>query len=142
MFAVHYPDLLSTANQVAVEAANVVWGLPLLQFVNELSARYAMDRHLAFMFEGDRLDDPIFAYMNDTDVLENTAEGFERDHGVDDPEVVWHEFTGEALKTFLQTDTPWVCERKDWHPDPDIFDRFFASHPHPIHIQDQYREMM
>jgi hypothetical protein len=70
VFVVHYPDLASSAPPAEVDHATRARILDLDHWRDELDARLAAQYMIGLMLEGGRVEDPTFAFMNDTEVFE------------------------------------------------------------------------
>jgi hypothetical protein len=68
--AVLYPDLDSEATDDEVDAAEAVHILDLNHFHTYGEAVISVKSTLLFMIEGGRIEDPGYAYMDDSSVLE------------------------------------------------------------------------
>lgn len=140
VFVVYFPDLPLTASHDEVLAASLGHVLMLEQCQDQLDARLALRGIAHFMDEGDRMNDPDYAYMDDTEVLSGLASASELDEAGD---AVWRDYHETALHDFLADDTLFVCPRQDWHPrEKSLLDRFFEEHPQPIWFEDQMRALL
>ena len=98
LFAVHLPDLSPNASKAEIVGANRARILLLDHLHNKRDAKLAKHGFEYFM-ETERVDNPEYAYINDTEVLDGVALGAEWN---DDKEaVVWQEYSGKALQDFL-----------------------------------------
>ena len=100
-------------------------------------AQLAKHSFESFM-DDERMDNPEFAEMDDTEVFEHfiiETEWHEEAHTV-----AWQEYSGEALQGFLSRAVPYVYPREKWKPDDKpMLDQFFEEYPQPIWLEDQLR---
>lgn len=140
VFAIHFPDLPIDASHDDVLAAEYGRALMVEQCRDQLDARLALRGIAHFMDEGDRVEDPDYAFMNDTEVLAGLACECEMDAM---GEAVWRELHGDALHDLLRDDTPFVCPLDDWQPrEKSLIDRFFEENPQPVWLEDQMRALL
>jgi hypothetical protein len=140
VFTIYFPELPLDASHDDVLAAVDGRVLMLEQCREQLDARLALRGVAYFMDEGDRVDDPDYAYVNDTDVLSGLACDSEVDAVGD---AVWRDYQGDALHDFLRDDTTFVCPREDWQPrEKSLVDRFFEENPQPVWLEDQMRALL
>ena len=140
VFVIHFPELDMSASHDDVLSAAYGRVLMLEQCRDQLDARLALRGIAHFMDEGDRLDDPDYAYMNDTEVLSGLACDSELDELGD---AIWRDYNGAALREFLDDDTTSVCPPDDWQPrEKSMLDRFFEEHPQPVWFEDQMRALL
>jgi hypothetical protein len=137
LFAVHLPELASSATESEIQAASHARVLLLDHLHNKRDAKLAM-RGFQYYMETERVDNPEYAYMNDTEVIAEAALGAEWNDSTND--VIWQDFTNQPLKDFLNGTTSYVYPREKWQPrDKPLVDRFFKQHPMPIWLEDQMR---
>lgn len=137
LFAVHLPDLTSDASINAVRSASRARILLFDHHKAKRDAQRAKHSFESFM-EGERLDHPEYAYMDDTEVLEGFA--IETEWNDETNSVTWQEYSGEALQAFLSRAVPYIYPREKWNPrDKPIVDQFFEEHPQPTWLEDQLR---
>jgi len=87
------------------------------------------------------LDDPDYAYMSDTEVVQGVAVNAEWDDETE--RVIWQDFSGTALQDFLSGTTPYICSREQWKPgEKPLIDRFFDEYPQPVWLEDQLRSVL
>jgi len=135
LFAVHLPDLTSGASEADCKNASRASVLLLDPHPDKRDAMMAERGFMVFM-ETERLEDPSYAFMDDTEVLECAARTVRRDESTSAE--LWQEYNGQALQDFLNGTTPAVCPREKWQPDAKpLVDRFFEEHPLPIWLEDQ-----
>jgi hypothetical protein len=138
VFAVHLPDLTSDATAETIAAASQARVLLVDHCRDELEARLVTKAIDGFMHEGERVSDPEYAFMNDTEVLEGFALSIEQGEPGDLD--IWPEYRDAALKSFLDRSAPTVYERSRWHiRKTNITDEFFERFPQPIWVEDQLR---
>jgi hypothetical protein len=137
LFAIHLPDLASKATQAEIENANRARVLLLDHLKNKRDAGLAKHGFAHYM-ETERIDNPEYAYMNDTEVLAAAAMAAEWDGETNT--VVWQEYSGKTLRDFLRGTVPYAVAREKWQPrDESLVDRFFKEHPQPTWLEDQLR---
>jgi hypothetical protein len=107
----------------------------------EFEARLALRGTAYFMDEGDRVDDPDYAFMNDTEVLAGLVVAPTLDEQTGD--AIWLDYHDQPLFDFLNGAAAFVCSRDQWQPpDKTSLDRFFEAHPQPVWFEDQMRAML
>src|SRR5205814_2310938 len=95
LFAIHLPDLASNASDAEIKSANRARILLLDQLHTKRDAKLAKHGFEYYM-ETERQDNPEYAYMNDTEVLDGAALGAEWNDDTD--AVIWQEYSGKALQ--------------------------------------------
>ncbi len=137
LFAVHLPDLTSNATQPEIKNANRARVLLLDHLHNKRDAGLAKHGFEHYM-ETERVDNPEYAYVNDTEVLEGASIDAEWDDETNS--VIWQEYSGKALRDFLSGAVPYSIARQKWLPrEESLVDRFFKEHPQPTWLEDQLR---
>lgn len=137
LFAVYLPELASNARGAEIENANQAMILLLDHLHSQRDAKLAQHGFEHFM-ETERLDNPEYAYMNDTEVLAEVA--IEAEWSDATNTVIWQALSGKALRDFLNGAIPYACPREKWKPpDKPLVDRFFEQHPLPTWLEDQLR---
>lgn len=137
LFAIHLPDLTSNASESEIQNANRVRVLLLDHLHTKRDAKLAK-RGFEHYMETERVDNPEYAHMNDTDVLAEAA--IDAEWNDETNAVVWQEFSGKALQDFLNGTIPYACPREKWQPrDKPLVDRFFEQYPMPTWLEDQMR---
>lgn len=140
VFAVYFPDLPIDASHDDVLAAAHARALMVEQCRDQLDARLALRGIAHFMDEGDRVEDPDYAFMNDTDVLSSLACDSELDA---EGYALWRDLYDGDVRAFLRDDTPFVCPPDDWKPrEKSLVDRFFEENPQPVWLEDQMRALL
>jgi hypothetical protein len=88
--------------------------------------------------ETERVDNPEYAYMNDTEVLAGVAIAAEWDDETNT--VIWDDYDGQALRDFLSGTVPYTLPGERWQPrDESLVGRFFKENPQPTWLEDQLR---
>ncbi len=90
------------------------------------------------MRDGERVENPEYSRMNDTEALALFARSAEwsDELGV----FIWQEYRDEALQAFLNGTKPFICGRNQWRPrEKPLVDQFFEEFPQPIWLEDQLR---
>ena len=137
MSVVHLPDLTSDASVDAIRSADRAHILLLDHHKALRDAQLAKHSFESFM-DGERLDSPEYACMDDTEVLEEFA--VETEWNDETNSVTWQEYSGGTLQGFLSRAGPYVYPREKWKPrDKPIVDQFFEEFPVPIWLEDQLR---
>jgi hypothetical protein len=137
LFAVHLPDLASTASEADIKGANRARILLLDHLQTKRDAQLAKHGFVHYM-ETERVDSPEYAYMNDTEVLEGAAIDAEWDDATNT--VVWQEYDGKALQDFLNENVLYALPCEKWQPrEESLVDRLFKEHPQPTWLEDQLR---
>jgi hypothetical protein len=133
--AVLYPDLTSAATDDTITAAQIARILDLNHFHAYSDAVISINGTLLFMTDGDRVEDPEYAYLDDSFVLElMSVQG--SIEGVISPE--WEVLEGDQLRAFLAGKRPLVREQEHWHPrQDDPVAQVAAAMGLPLHIADQ-----
>ena len=133
--AVLYPDLTSEATDEAIAAAEVAHILDLTHFDSYSDAAISVNGTLLFMIEGDRVEDPEYADLDDSFVFElMSVQGSVE--GIISPE--WETLEGDPLRDFLAGKQPLVREREHWHPrQDDPVAQVAAVMGLPVHVADQ-----
>ena len=127
LFAVHLPDLASNATQAEIESAHRARVL-LLDHLNTKRDAGLAKHGFAHYMETERVDNPEYAYLNDTEVLEGAALDAEWDDETNT--VVWQEYNGKALQDFLSGTVFYAVPHEKWQPrEESLVDRFFKEHP-------------
>jgi len=140
LFAVHFLNISSAASLDDIKRASRAKVLLIDHLHSKPDAQMAKHGFERFM-ENERLDDPDYAYMSDTEVVEGVAVNAEWDDETE--RVIWQEFSGIDLQDFLSGTTPYVCPRKKWKPgEKPLIDRFFDEHPQPVWLEDQLRSVL
>jgi len=109
-YAIHYPELISTSTEDEITKATQARLLDLEHHMDEVAAQVAALHLDRLMRQGLRVQDPQYAYMNDTFVLECISV-LSRDENDHIPP--WQVFTGEALQAFR--DEP-LLQHREWYP--------------------------
>ncbi len=92
----------------------------------------------AHYMETERVDNPEYAYIDDTEVLTGAALDAEWDDETNT--IVWQEYSGKALQDFLSGSVLYAVPREKWQPrEESLVDRFFKEHPQPTWFEDQLR---
>ena len=133
--AVLYPDLASEATDEAIAAAEVAHILDLTHFHSYSDAAISVNGTLLFMLEGDRVEDPDYADLDNSFVFElmSVQDSVE---GIISPE--WGVLEGDPLRAFLAGKRPLVGTHEHWHPrQDDPVAQVAATLGLPIHVADQ-----
>jgi len=139
VFVVHFPEIPPSASPEQAGNADKARVLLLDHLTSERDAKLAKRGFEAFM-ETERVDNPHYAYMNDTEVLEGTAINAEWDESAGT--AVWQEYNGDQVRMFLDGEISYICQREKWQPRQEsIVDQFFKEHPQPVWLDDQVRAM-
>lgn len=137
LFVVHLPDLTSQASEPEIESANRARILLLDHLHTKRDAKLAK-RGFEYYMETERVDNPEYAYIDDTEVLEGAAIDAEWDDETNT--VVWQEYSGKALQEFLCGAVLCAVPREKWQPrEESLVDRFFKANPQPTWLEDQLR---
>lgn len=137
LFAVHLPDLASDAPETEIRNANRAKILLLDHLHTKRDAKLAK-RGFEHYMETERVDNPEYAYMNDTEVIAGATIAAEWNDATNT--VVWQEISGQALQDFINGTTPYAYPREKWQPrDKPLVDRFFEQYPMPTWLEDQMR---
>ncbi len=138
LFAVHIPELTSTATKDEIQQAKHARILLMDHCRDKAEALYAKHGFEYLMEDGERVENPEYSRMNDTEVMALFARNAEWSDELDT--FVWQEYTGESLKAFLNGSMPYICNRSHWMPrEKPIVDQFFEEHPQPAWLEDQLR---
>jgi hypothetical protein len=130
-----YPDLTSAASDEEIEAASCAELLDLDHWQEKSAAGLAADMIRRFMFQGSRVEEPEFAYSNDSKIFEFMSVQMSQE-GIVMPE--WQVLEGDDLHAFVRGDYPLIRERARWHPRRvDIMTEFAAETGIPTHMADQ-----
>lgn len=109
-YAIHYPELVASSDEDDIAQANQARLLDLEHHLDEVAAQVAAFHLDKFMRQGVRVQDPEYAYMNDTFVLEciSVTSRDENDHNP-----TWQALYGDELQVFRETP---VLHRREWYP--------------------------
>ena len=113
-YVIHYPELTSAVSEAEIEEAQSAQLLDLEHHIDEVGARVAAIHLQKFMEEGDRVQNPEYAYTNDTLMFEFMSV-LSRDENEHCP--AWQQLSGEALQAFRQNP---ALSRSQWYP-RDVF---------------------
>ncbi len=136
-----YPTLSSEATEEEIEAATVGHILELTHFRTYSEAVLAIKGTLQFMLEDGRIEEPEYAFMNDSEVFElMSVQG--SDEQIHTPE--WDILENAILRSFLNGKEPLVRAQEHWHPrQEDAIAQVAAAMGLPVHIADQlYARML
>jgi len=140
LFAVHLPEVLPDASDAEVRGASRARIL-LLDHLHTKADALVAKHGFEYFMEAERIDNPEYAYMNDTEVLGGAALGAEWDDNTH--MVVWQDCNGKALQDFLAGAAPFIYPREKWQPrNKSLVDGFFEQHPQPTWLEDQLRAAM
>jgi hypothetical protein len=119
----------------AIAAAGVAHILDLTHFDSYSDAAISVNGTLSFMTDGDRVEDPEYAYLDDSLVLElMSVQGSVE--GIISPG--WEVLEGDQLRAFLAEKRPLVRAREHWHPrQDDPVAQVAATMGLPLHVADQ-----
>ena len=136
-----YPSLTSDATKEEMDAAEVAHILELNHFHTYSEAVVAINGTLQFMTEDGRVEDPEYAFMNDSDVFElMSIQG--SIEGIVAP--TWDILEGDVLRRFLTGTQPLARSARRWHPrQEDAVARVAEAMKLPLHVVDQlYARML
>ena len=136
-----YPTLSSEAATDEINAAEIAEVLELNHFHTYTEAVLAVNGTLQFMLEDGRVEEPDYAFMNDSEVFElMSVQGSVE--GILAPE--WEVLEGAALRRFLDGTQPLVRPAEHWHPrQEDSVAQVAEAMDIPLHIADQlYAQML
>ncbi|MCL4880419.1 MAG: hypothetical protein KJ064_27455 [Anaerolineae bacterium] len=109
-YVIHYPELTSSASAAEIEQAQSARLLDLEHHIDEVGARVGALHLQKFMMEGERVENPEYAYLNDTLVFEFVSV-LGREENNYCPE--WQILSGKALQIFRES----RCHsRQVWYP--------------------------
>ena len=130
-----YPTLSSEATTDEISAAELAHVVELDHFRVYSEAVLAVNGTLQFMLEDGRVEEPEYAFMNDSEVFElMSVQGSVE--GVIAPK--WHRLEGAALRRFLGGTQPLVYPAEHWHPrQEDAVIQVADAMGLPVHIADQ-----
>ncbi len=138
LFAVHLPELNSTATRDEIREAKHARILLLDHCRDKADALYAKHGFEYLMEDGERVVNPEYSRMNDTEAMGFFARNAEWSDELE--AFVWQEYSDESLVAFLNGTKPYVCDRSQWMPrEKRIVDHFFDDHPQPTWLEDQLR---
>lgn len=133
--AVLYPSLNSEATAEQIAAAPLVHLLDLDHFHTYGEAVLAKNGTLRFMLEDGRVQDPEYAYMNDSEVLELMSVQCSVEEII---APVWDILQGENLRALIDHRQPLIRERERWHPrEVDVVAHAATAMGLPMHVADQ-----
>lgn len=136
-----YPTLSSKATEDELRAATAGHVLELRHFRTYSEAVLAINGTLQFMLEDGRIEEPEYAFMNDSEVFElMSVQG--SDEGVIAPE--WDILEGASLHKFLDGEQALVRAAEHWHPrQEDAIAKVAEVMELPLHVADQlYAQML
>jgi len=140
LLAVYVPELPSTATLDEMRGAERAAILRLDTFRERRDVLMAQRGFWTFM-ETDRLDNPLYAYMDDTDVLELAAIPVARDE--EKSESLWQDCNQQTLCELLDGSFTYTMPRAAWQPRAKApIDDYFEANPHPVWLEDQFRAVM
>jgi hypothetical protein len=138
LFAVHFPELSSTATTNELEQARHIRVLLLDHCRDKAEAVYVRRGFEYLMRDGERVENPEYSRMNDTEVMALFAR-----HAVWNDELgvyIWQDYRAGDLQEFLNGTRPFICNRNRWTPRQNrLVDQFFEEFPQPIWLEDQLR---
>ncbi|KAB2902183.1 MAG: hypothetical protein F9K27_17560 [Anaerolineae bacterium] len=109
-YAIHYPELVASSDENDIARANQARLLDLEHHIDEVAAQVAALHLDKFMRQGSRVQDPEYAYMNDTFVLECISV---LSHDENDHNPTWQVLSGDELRAFREKP---VLHRREWYP--------------------------
>jgi hypothetical protein len=131
---IHYHELTSGASEAEIAQAQSAQLLDLEHHIDEVGAQVAALHLQKFMEAGDRVQNPEYAYTNDSLMFEFMSV-LSRDENEHCP--TWQQLSGEALQVFRKNT---VLSRSEWYP-RDVFRELAeATDISPAHA-DQYAAM-
>ncbi len=136
-----YPALSSEACIDEISAAELAHILELSHFRTYSEAVLAVNGRLQFMLEDGRVEEPEYAFMDNSEVFElMSVQG--SDEGIIAPE--WDTLESVALRRFLDGAQPLVHPAERWHPrQEDSVAQIAEAMGLPAHIADQlYAQML
>ncbi len=137
VFALHYPALDSNASEQDIACATYARLLDIDHFREELDARMACRFIESFMTVGDRVLDPDYATMNDTEVFEVISV---RSRADNDFTPAWEDLHDAALRQFVGGTPVVTRETESWHArTTDMITDFLQAMPQPPGMEDQLR---
>lgn len=140
VFALHYPALDSDATEQDIIRATHARALDLDHFRAELDARMACGFIESFMTIGERVLDPDYAHMNDTQVFEVISV---MSRAENDYTPAWFDLHNAALEQFLAGAFTVTRAADAWHArDSDMISDFLREMPQPPGMDDQLRSAL
>jgi len=137
VFALHYPALGSDASEQDITRATHARLLDIDHFREELDARMACRFIESFMTVGERLLDPDYAIMNDTEVFEVISV---RSHAGNDFNPPWEDLRDATLSQFVAGTLAVTRGAEAWHARAtDMITDFLQAMPQPPGMEDQLR---
>ena len=136
-----YPTLSSGATEGEIDAAEFAYTLELKHFRTYSEVVIAVNGTLYFMLEDGRVEEPDYAFMDDSEVFELMSVQSSDEQTIA-PE--WDMLEGTALRAFLDGKRPLVRALEHWHPrQEDAVAQVAESMELPLHIADQlYAQML
>jgi hypothetical protein len=113
-FAVFYPELPSSASEEAMRAVPCVLMLDMFHRKSQYEASRMNDGIEYFMTDGDRVQDPYYAYLNDLQILDWISLYADETNRFS-PE--WTELCGTDFSDFIDGKTPVVRTLEQWKPE-------------------------
>jgi hypothetical protein len=130
-----YPDLKSSSDEKEIEMASYAELLDLDHWNNESEARFSARMIRQFMLTGERVQNPNFAYMNDSEVFEflsiqsSVEETFT-------PK--WDVLEDDALRAFVVGERTIIRDKSRWHPQGmEMITEIAKETQLPLHLADQ-----
>ncbi len=140
VFVLHYPTLDSEATEQDITGATHARALDIDHFRAELDARMACGFIESFMTIGERVLDPDYAHMNDTDVFEVISV---MSRAENDFTPAWFDLHDAALEQFLAGTFTVTRAADAWHARAsDMISDFLHEMPQPPGMDDQLRSAL
>ncbi len=130
-----YPNLLSQATANEIDGTEVAHILELNHFRTYGEAVIAINGTLQFMTNGGRVEEPEYAFIDDSDIFElmSVQSSIEEVIAPD-----WDILKGTSLRAFLAGKQPLVRALERWHPrQEDSVAQVAEAMELPLHIADQ-----
>ncbi len=136
-----YPTLTSEASVDEIDAVETAEILELNHFHTYTEAILAVNGTLQFMLEDGRVEEPDYAFMDNSEVFELMSVQSSVE-GIIAPE--WEVLEGAALRRFLAGTQPLLRPAERWHPrQEDLVARVAGAMNLPLHVADQvYAQML
>lgn len=136
-----YPALSSGATAGEIDASEFAHILELKHFRAYSEAVIAVNGTLQFMLEDGRVEEPDYAFMDDSEVFELMSVQSSNEQTIE-PE--WDILEGTVLRAFLDGKQPLVRAFEHWHPrQEDAVAHVAEVMELPLHIADQlYAQML
>lgn len=130
-----YPAISSEAATEEIDAAEIAEVLELTHFHTYHEAVLAVNGTLQFMLEAGRVEEPEYAFMNDSEVFKLMSVQCSVEHIL---APAWEVLEGAVLRRFLNGTQPLVRPAERWHPrQEDAVAKVAETMELPLHLVDQ-----